>query len=193
MNDGVIDEAGTYAELRQAGRAFDQLIQSTMQAAESSSEPHSPATTALPSAATKSLLEAEKPVQKPTSAAEKATKVEDGAIGGAKATDTEKQAGKKLMSEEGREKGTVSLGTYLTYMRAGGGLFFWGFTFFMFILASAGKGFSDYWLSFWLGHGDGKHHADGSRGSINVCLCFCLCDSFLKPNHSLLPVRTTRT
>ena len=66
------------------------------------------------------------------------------------------EAGKKLMTEENREQGSVSWSTYIQYSRGGGSIMLALFVFGMFVFVTLIKTFSDYFLSFWIGKGDGN-------------------------------------
>jgi ATP-binding cassette subfamily C (CFTR/MRP) protein 5 len=51
-------------------------------------------------------------------------------------------------------------------MGVGGGVGFYVFVLSLFMIAMLSKGFSDLFLSYWIGQGDGNTYEDGSIGSL---------------------------
>lgn len=70
-------------------------------------------------------------------------------------------AGKSLVQTEQRERGAVTWRTYMSYMRAGGGIFLGVVLLVLFALSAGAKGFSDWWLGYWIGQGGGSDNPDG--------------------------------
>ena len=75
------------------------------------------------------------------------------------------EAGKKLMTIEAREQGAVKWSTYVQYSKGGGSVGFPLFVMSMFALVTLVKAFSDYFISFWIGEGDGHGGKDVSENS----------------------------
>ena len=69
------------------------------------------------------------------------------------------------MTVETREQGAVKWKTYVTYGSSGGSIFFALFVLFMFLFVTLVKTFSDYFLAFWIGEGDGHGGKDISENS----------------------------
>lgn len=73
---------------------------------------------------------------------------------------TSVDAGKALVTKEGRAEGAVGLHTYAQYARAAGGIPVAVLTVFLFLLTVLSQAFSNYWLSIWLAQGDGNPDND---------------------------------
>lgn len=72
----------------------------------------------------------------------------------------------QLVSQEISEQGSISWTTYYRYIQANGGVFVSFLVLLVFVLLVGSTAFSNWWLSHWLGQGNGTNVTSSNSGSI---------------------------
>uniref|UniRef100_V9K892 ATP-binding cassette sub-family C member 5 n=1 Tax=Callorhinchus milii TaxID=7868 RepID=V9K892_CALMI len=88
---------------------------------------------------------------------EKVDSTDEISVHGKKNEDMEKPSSDQLVQQESKEEGSVSLGTYQQYFKAGGGYAALSFVLFIFILMMGCTIINGWWLSYWLQQGAGPN------------------------------------
>lgn len=126
MNEGRIENMGTFDELTAAGKAFSLMLSSLQENKEKDTE----------SLGSRGKEEKENPVlfKNQLSIIE---------------TDDLEQFEAQKMADEERQSGNLKWSVIAAYFRAGGNICFLLFTFLLIILTAASSAGADYWISYW--------------------------------------------
>ncbi|XP_022598440.1 multidrug resistance-associated protein 9 [Seriola dumerili] len=160
LDDGEVREAGHHEALMKANGRYAQLIrnyemeQSKTQKEEDKASPQDAA----------QLKEVE-PRERTSSgivnpAFDMSDEKDDGTPADQKSTVS---ADDQLVSQEASTEGAVSWRIYQQYFQAAGGYIITSLTVLSIVLMIGSTAFSNWWLSFWLGQGDGSHNSTTSH------------------------------
>ena len=181
MEGGQIAEQGTYAELMSRKTSFSELIEHYMDK-DSMPEEQSTAAPALMSQRSVEL-------RRGTLIASRSFRSQHSQMSSKSEKETA-QAPAKLVKDEDRSFGVVTLATYKAFMKAAGGYLVSIFVLVFTAVAIAMKGVTDWWLSSWLRDGNGnattvnatasseENLADNPRLHFYVGVYFALTASF---------------
>ncbi|XP_053195402.1 ATP-binding cassette sub-family C member 12 [Scomber japonicus] len=152
LEEGEIQEAGNHQTLMTANRRYAQLIsnyqmeQSKTQREEEETPPLDPA----------QLNEVELRDRADSGIVNPAFDMSDEKDDGKAANQKSVGEGNQLVSQESSSEGAVSWRIYHQYCQAAGGYFITFLTILNVVLMIGSTAFSNWWLSYWLGQGDGS-------------------------------------
>ncbi|XP_078592465.1 ATP-binding cassette sub-family C member 5-like isoform X2 [Branchiostoma floridae x Branchiostoma japonicum] len=75
---------------------------------------------------------------------------------------------KALVTEEEKFRGSVTLKTYWSYIKASGGVIVCSCTLLLFILSTGSMVFSNWWLTLWLNQGSGVPYNESDPSTLNI-------------------------
>ncbi|XP_075328739.1 ATP-binding cassette sub-family C member 12 isoform X1 [Odontesthes bonariensis] len=160
LEDGEVREAGNHLSLMKANGRYAQLISNyQMEQSKTQKEEEVPQDAAQ-------LKEAELRERADSGIVNPAFDMTDENIDGTTADQKSVNAGDQLVSQESSTEGSVSWSVYHQYCQAAGGYIMVILAILNIILMIGSTAFSNWWLSYWLGQGDGSSNATSNVGDV---------------------------
>ncbi|XP_061819637.1 ATP-binding cassette sub-family C member 12-like [Nerophis lumbriciformis] len=162
LDNGTVLESGNHPSLMKAKGRYAQLI-SGYQADQSKTEEEE----APPPNTVHETVGAELRDRSNSGIVNQAFDMADEDVAGV-VTNTKSEDADQLVSQETSSEGSVSWRTYRSYCKAAGGYIITFLTFLNVVLMIGSTAFCNWWLSYWLGQGDGSGNKTASdRGDIS--------------------------